>query len=34
LNDHFKDYKEWLEKTDQGLYKSKEGGRNRYTFMD
>jgi diguanylate cyclase len=34
LDDHFKDYKEWLEKTDQGLYKSKEGGRNRYTFMD
>jgi len=34
LNDSYKSYKEWLEKTDQGLYRSKEGGRNRYTFME
>lgn len=34
LNDSFKDYKVWLERSDQGLYKSKEGGRNRYTLVE
>lgn len=34
LTDEFKDYKTWLERADQGLYKSKEGGRNRYTLVE
>lgn len=34
LKPDIKTYKEWLEKSDQGLYKSKEGGRNRYSIVD
>lgn len=33
LNDQLHDHRHWIERADQGLYKSKEGGRNRCTML-
>ncbi len=33
LTDKIHDHRNWIEKADQALYKSKEGGRNRYTML-
>ena len=33
LNEGIVDYKSWLEHSDQALYESKEGGRNRITLF-
>lgn len=34
LNEHMHDHRNWIEKSDQALYKSKESGRNRCTLID
>lgn len=33
LNDQLHDHRHWIERADQGLYRSKEGGRNRCTML-
>jgi diguanylate cyclase len=33
LNEHMHDHRNWIEKSDQALYKSKESGRNKVTMM-
>jgi diguanylate cyclase len=33
LTDKIHDHRGWIEKADQALYKSKEGGRNRYSIL-
>jgi len=33
LTDKIHDHRNWIEKADQALYKSKEGGRNRCTML-